>query len=198
MNLLRERGFALLWIGQSLSSLADWALRAVVLIWVYALTGSGVAVSVVGLAEALPLLLAAPFAGVFVDRWNRAYTMAGAVVARAIVLLPLLTVNGRANVPIIVAVTLFANVAAQFFMPAASAAVPVVAGPERVGQANSILSLSTAPSPPWGRERQLCSIPQSVRMRLCWSSARSMWSHCRFFWRYRRQDQTLQVQLGRR
>ncbi len=143
MNLLRERGFALLWIGQSLSSLADWALRAVVLIWVYALTGSGIAVSVVGLAEALPLLLAAPFAGVFVDRWNRAYTMSGAVVARAIALLPLLAVNGRANVPIIVAVTLVANVAAQFFMPAASAAVPVVAGPERVGQANSILSLST-------------------------------------------------------
>jgi len=64
MDLLRDRGFALLWSGQFLGTLADWALRTLVLIWVYGVTRSGVAVSLVGLAEALPLLALAPLAGV--------------------------------------------------------------------------------------------------------------------------------------
>jgi len=72
MILLRTRGFALLWCGQSLSGLADSSLRPLVLIWVYTLTRSAITVSLVGLAEALPLLALAPFAGVFVDRWSRA------------------------------------------------------------------------------------------------------------------------------
>jgi hypothetical protein len=78
MSLLHNRGFVLLWSGQFLGILADWSLRTAVLIWVYKLTRSGLAASLVGLAEALPLLALALVAGVFVDRWSRAYTMAGA------------------------------------------------------------------------------------------------------------------------
>ena len=141
MSLLHNRGFVLLWSGQFLGILADWSLRTAVLIWVYKLTRSGVAVSLVGLAEALPLLALAPVAGVFVDRWSRAYTMAGAVLARVVLLLPLLAVNSRADLPVILLVTLLVNAAAQFFMPAASAAVPSVVGQEQVGRANGLLSL---------------------------------------------------------
>jgi MFS family permease len=141
LALLRNRGFLLLWLGQFLGILADWALRTILLIWVFKLTRSGVAVSLVGLAEALPLLVLAPVAGVFVDRWNRAYTMAGAVLARAILVLPLLIVQTRADLPLLLAVALLANAASQFFMPAASAAVPVVVGLEEVGPANSLLTL---------------------------------------------------------
>jgi hypothetical protein len=72
MDLLRHRGFALLCTGQFLSMLADWGLRAMVLIWIYQLTHSGGAVSAVGLAQGLPLLLLAPLAGVYMDRWSRA------------------------------------------------------------------------------------------------------------------------------
>jgi predicted MFS family arabinose efflux permease len=143
MNLRRNKGFVLLWCGQFLSFLGDWALRTMLLIWVYQLTRSGIAVSVVGVAEAMPLLVLAPLAGVFVDRWHRAYTMAGAVLARAVLVLPLLTVTTRADFGVILGVTVLANCASQFFMPAASAAVPVVVKQEQVGQANSLLSLGS-------------------------------------------------------
>ena len=141
MSLLHNRGFVLLWSGQFLGILADWSLRTMVLIWVYGLTRSDVAVSLVGLAEALPLLALAPVAGVFVDRWSRSRTMASSVLVRATLLLPLLAVSGRTGFPLILAVTFCANAASQFFMPAASAALPVVVGTERAGQANSLLSL---------------------------------------------------------
>lgn len=139
--LLRNRGFRLLWTGQFLAILADWTLRTMLLIWVYQLTHSGVAMSFVGLAEALPLLLLAPVAGVFVDRWSRAATMAIAVVARALLLLPLLAVQSRVDFPLIILVTVLVNAAAQFFAPAASAALPAVVGQEHVGQANGLLSV---------------------------------------------------------
>jgi MFS family permease len=140
MVLLRNRGFVLLWAGQLASLLADWAVRTLLLIWVYKLTRSGVAVSIVGIAEAFPLLVLAPVAGVFVDRWHRARTMTCAVLARLMLLLPLLAVHTGAGLPVIVLVTLLANSATQFFLPAAAAALPVVVGPDEIGPANNLLS----------------------------------------------------------
>lgn len=141
MGLLRIRGFRLLWFGQLLVTFASWSLRTVLLIWVYGLAHSGVAVSVVGLAEAAPLLVLAGVGGVFVDRWHRAATMAVATLATAILLLPLLAVTNRSGLPLIIAVAVLANAAIQLFMTAAGAAIPVVAGPERSGEANSLMSL---------------------------------------------------------
>lgn len=141
MALLRIPGFRLLLAGFFLSALAPWAGRTAVLIWVYSLTHSGVMVSLVGLAEALPLLLLAPVAGVFVDRWSRARTMAGAVLCQALVLSPLLMVHDRSGIPIILVVTLLVNAAAQFFMPAATAAIPVVVGTDQLGPANGLIQM---------------------------------------------------------
>jgi predicted MFS family arabinose efflux permease len=141
MRLLRTSGFVRLWAGQFLSLFADWALRALLLLWVFRLTHSGLGTSLVGLAEALPLLVLAPVAGALVDRWHRGRTMAAAVLARCALVLPLFLVTSRDQVPLLVLVTLLVNVASQFFGPAAAAATPVVAGQEQLGQANSLLSL---------------------------------------------------------
>ena len=142
MQLLRNRGFVLLWLGQFLVVFGAWALRTVLLIWVYQLTRSGIAVSIVGLAEALPLLVVGPLAGVYVDRWHRAYTMAGSALLSALLLLPLLTVGGRAGMPVIVAVALAVNCTFQLCITAATAALPVVVGQEHTGQANGMVSLA--------------------------------------------------------
>lgn len=118
-----------------------------VLIWVYALTKSGTGVSLVGLSEALPLLLLAPVAGVFVDRWDRSRTMAVVVVVQGLVLLPLLTVRGAGGFWTILVVTLAISVASQFFQPAAAAALPSIVGPEALGQANGLLQISNSVVP---------------------------------------------------
>jgi MFS family permease len=141
MGLLRNAGFRLLLAGFFLSTVAPWAGRTAILIWVYALTGSGVMVSLVGLAEALPLLLLAPVAGVFVDRWSRSRTMAVAALAQAALLPPLFLVHDRSGLPIILIVVLLVNIVAQFSVPAASAAIPVVAGEDAVAAANSMIQL---------------------------------------------------------
>lgn len=139
--LWRDGPFLTLWGGQGLALLADAALRIVLLIRVYQVTRSGAAVSLVGLAEAAPLLLLGPIAGVLVDRWSRAATLAGAALARAFLLGALALAPGHVGVPALVLVALLANAASQFFGPAAAAALPVVVGLERIGQANSLIAL---------------------------------------------------------
>jgi DHA3 family macrolide efflux protein-like MFS transporter len=141
VTLLHNRALLLLIVGQTVSTMADWSLRVALLIWVYALTRSGIAVSLVGLCEAVPILVLSPLAGVFVDRWSRAHTMAGAVLARVFLLLPLLAVHDRAGVPLLLVVTCLANAASQFFLPASSAALPMVVAPEEIGPANSLVQL---------------------------------------------------------
>lgn len=145
--LLRNRGFLFLLGGFFLSLLAPWCQRTMVLIWVYALTGSGLGVSLVGLAEALPLLLLAPVAGVFVDRWDRSRIMATVVLVQAVLLLPLLAVHNRSGFVVILVVTLLINAASQFFQPAAAAALPAVVGQEAIGQANGLLQISNSVVP---------------------------------------------------
>jgi MFS family permease len=141
MALLRQRGFRLLLAGQFLITLGAWGLRVLLLIWVYQLTHSGTAVSLVGLAEAIPLLVLAPIVGVMVDRWHRARTMAGSALVCTVFSLPLLLVSGKADLWLIITVAVAANIAFQALMTGATAALPVVVGPENSGPANSMLSL---------------------------------------------------------
>lgn len=134
----------LLLVGHFLSALAPMTQRAAVLFWAYALTGSGAAVGLVGVAEAVALAVVAPFGGVLVDRWSRAHTMAAVVLVQAVLLLPLLAVRDAGGLPLLLAVTFLVNAASQFFVPAATAALPVVVGRAEVGAANGLLQTATS------------------------------------------------------
>ncbi|MCL4508480.1 MAG: MFS transporter [Chloroflexi bacterium] len=146
-SLLRIRGFQLLLLGQFLSLLAPWTQRTLVLIWVYALTQSGTGVSFVGLAEALPVVLLATIAGVFVDRWSRSRTMAFVALCQAVIIWPLVFVTTAQQWWIILVVTFFLSVAGQFFNPAAAAALPQIVRPEAVVQANGMLQITNSVVP---------------------------------------------------
>lgn len=138
---MKNRGFVFLWSGQLLSTFAIWSLRTVLLIWTYSIAHSGTAVSMVGLAETIPILILAPLGGVFIDRWPRALIMSGGMAAAVLILLPVLAVSGSAILPAIIAAALFVNAAVQLSYSAASAAIPVVVGREGMARANSLTTL---------------------------------------------------------
>src|SRR5206468_2527464 len=102
---------------------------------------SGAAVSLVGLAEVVPLILLAPVSGVFIDRWPRRLIMAGGVAVAIVSLLPLLALSGSEALPAMIAVAVVSNAAVQISFNAAAAAIPVIAGPEGVAGANSPAAL---------------------------------------------------------
>jgi len=68
---LEHRNYRLFFGGQSISLIGTWITRIATSWLVYRLTGSELLLGVVGFASQIPLLVLAPFGGVFVDRWNR-------------------------------------------------------------------------------------------------------------------------------
>ncbi|MEO7003156.1 MAG: MFS transporter [Ktedonobacterales bacterium] len=140
---LRQRNFALLWLGDLISLMGDWALMVGLPIYVFLLTHSVLATSLMLLAESVPSVLLSSLAGVFVDRWNRKYTMVIANLLLAVALLPLLWVRTADHVWIAYVVAAVESCIAQFFRPAESALLPSLVGEEHLVHANGLNSVSS-------------------------------------------------------
>jgi MFS family permease len=68
---LAHRNYRLFFSGQSISLVGTWITRVATSWLVYRLTHSALLLGVVGFWGQIPSLVIAPFAGVFVDRWDR-------------------------------------------------------------------------------------------------------------------------------
>jgi MFS family permease len=140
---LRQRNFTLLWIGQLVSLIGDWALGVGLPIYVFLLTHSVLILSIALLAGRLPSILLGSVAGVFVDRWDRRRTMIVTNLLLAVALLPLLLVRTADLVWIVYAVAFVTSSIEQFFVPAENALLPHLVGEEHLVAANSLNALSS-------------------------------------------------------
>ena len=75
ISTLRNRDFALLWLGGLISLAGDWTLNIGLPIALFALTHSILVLSVAITISMLPSVLFGSFAGVLVDRWDRRRTL---------------------------------------------------------------------------------------------------------------------------
>jgi MFS family permease len=71
LRALNHRNFKLFFFGQAISVIGTWMTRLATAWLVYRLTHSAWLLGVVGFTGQIPTFLLAPFAGVWVDRWNR-------------------------------------------------------------------------------------------------------------------------------
>ena len=142
LDLLRERNFRLLWIGQLCSQFGD-RLTQLVLIGLAAVhaSGSTLTMAKVMVMTSLPALLLGPFAGVYVDRWDRKTTMIVCDLVRVagILVLPWAAAAGR--VPLYLDIFLLFSVG-SFFVPARLAMIPDVAPSDQLGKANALFTTS--------------------------------------------------------
>ncbi len=125
-SLFRNRSFAALWLGQTVSFLGDYFYFLAIPIMVNNLTGSALMVGISTISNALPVLLLGPVAGVFVDRWNRKTTMIAADLLRAGLVLLCLLVRSPDQVWIFYAAGFLMSCVSRFFFPAQSALLPLV------------------------------------------------------------------------
>jgi len=141
-TVLRQRNFALLWVGGMISNLGDWLLLIALPFYVYQRTGSALATGTMFVAETIPSILLGSVAGVFVDRWDRRRTMIVCTVAQAGLTLMLLTVRSPEKFWIIYLVGFLQSAIGQFFNPASSALLPRVVGEQHMLAANSLGALT--------------------------------------------------------
>lgn len=70
--------FAIIWTGQLFSILSSSIAQFSMVLWIGMETGSAEALAYAAIVGLLPQIVLGPFAGVFIDRWNRKWTMIGA------------------------------------------------------------------------------------------------------------------------
>jgi len=142
LAVLRQRNFGLLWIGQNISMIGDWVLFVALPFYIYALTGSTLATGIMFIVQTLPRLFFGSVAGVFVDRWNRKYTMVIVNLIQALILAPLFLVHTRDLIWIIYLCAFADSLVSQFFNPAQTAIIPMLVEEKDLLSANSLNSMS--------------------------------------------------------
>jgi MFS family permease len=128
-------GYRRLWAARTVSQWGDVANTVALALLVLQLTGSGVGVAGVVVAEIAPVLLLAPVAGVITDRWPRLHVMIAADLVRAGLAALLPMVSG--HIGAVYAVAAGISAASVFFNPAAGALLPMLIDRDRLVAANS-------------------------------------------------------------
>lgn len=134
-SVLAKPGYRRLWAARTVSQCGDVAQFTTVALLVYGLTGSGLGVSGVVLAEIAPVLLLAALAGPLVDRLPRVSVMVTADVVR--VLLAASLVVWHDNLAFVYLVAFGLSAGSVFFNPAANSLLPSLVDEEELVAANS-------------------------------------------------------------
>ena len=134
-SLLAQPAYRRLWTARTISQVGDVAQFTTLALLVVMLTGSGLGVSAVVLAEIVPVLLLAPLAGSLVDRLPRVRVMVLADVVRVGLAAVLAVWHDHVAVAYAVAFGLAAG--QVFFSPAAQSLLPSVVSDDELVAANS-------------------------------------------------------------
>lgn len=142
LTVLRQRNFALMWWSGLISFAGDWMMMIARPLFVYELTGSALATSLMFIVGMLPRVVLGSVAGVFVDRWDRQRVMVIANVLLAVAILPMMLVR-TADMLWIVYVSAFCTaILSQFLYPAENAFLPTLVEEQYLVPANSLNNLN--------------------------------------------------------
>lgn len=141
-RLFSNTSFLFLWLGHLIAYVGDYFILLAVPIAVERLTGSTLLVGLSVIAEAIPMLLLGPVAGVFVDRWDRKRVMVTSCIIRALLVLILLVVQRADQVWIFYLVSFLMSTVSRFFSPAMSSLLPIIVDdPDELLNANGLMQL---------------------------------------------------------
>jgi MFS family permease len=137
--LLRQnRNYRYTWLGQLVSETGDFFNNVAVFALVMEKSGSGLVVSWVMLARAIPAMLAGPIAGVLLDRWDRRHIMIASDLIRAVVALGFLLTIHQPRPWLLYLLSALLMFASPFFTSGRAAILPVIATPGELHTANSL------------------------------------------------------------
>ena len=127
-EVLRHRDFDLYWSGVVLSQIGTRGTVAANLFQVYALTGSVTQTALVGLGQAVALLVLSPIGGAYADRVDRRRLLQAAQAVSMVVAFALtaLTMTGSAQSWHVLVSVLLTTAAASFDQPARQAIIPAL------------------------------------------------------------------------
>ncbi|MFA5339439.1 MAG: MFS transporter [Candidatus Omnitrophota bacterium] len=143
-EVLSERNFFLLWVGQIISQFGDRLNQMALIAIVYSRApGSPFELAKFLSFTIIPSFFVSPIAGAFIDRWDRKRTMIGCDILRGLIVLviPVAFLGLTPTFPIYAAVFLIFAVSC-FFLPARLAIIPDLVSKEKLLVANSLFTVT--------------------------------------------------------
>lgn len=134
-RVVRSPAYFPLWLAQLVSNFGDTVHYIALVVLVFELTGSGVAVATLVAAEVVPVLLLAPVAGVVIDRFSRKGVLVGSDLFRAALVLSLVWPQGAWHAYLVAAGL---TVGTAFFNPTVQAVIPALTTEDQRLAANSV------------------------------------------------------------
>ncbi len=137
---LANRDFRLLFSGRCVSLLGDGAFLVALAWQAYTLSNAPTALSLLGIAMSVPLIVLLLFGGVVSDSHDRRRVMLSADVSRAVLLtlLGVLAASGALRLWHMVVIVALYGGAQAFFDPASDAIVPEILRGAQLGRANAL------------------------------------------------------------
>jgi DHA3 family macrolide efflux protein-like MFS transporter len=134
------RSYLFFWAGQLASLLGSSIAQFVIIWWITLETESALYLSLASFLGLAPMVILAPFAGVFVDRWNRKALIftADFLQALATVILIFMFWSGVIQIWHILMLTTIRGVLQAFHSPAVSAIIPIMIPKEKLSRMNGL------------------------------------------------------------
>lgn len=142
---LWNKNFFLLWQGQLVSVLGNIVYSIALGFWILDLTGSTALMGSLMATSMVPNLIIAPFAGVFVDKWDRKWVIVVTDFIRGIVItiVGIAALMGFIQIWMVFVAALINGLCAAFFSPAISSVQPDVVPKSKLLKANSVSTMSS-------------------------------------------------------
>src|SRR6202051_1153849 len=136
--LKNNRNYRYTWSGQVVSEIGDHFNNVAVFSLALANTRSGMVVTGVMLARAIPAVMAGPLAGVVLDRMDRKKIMIASDLVRAVVALGFILAIQRKDTWLLYLLSALLMFASPFFTSGRSSILPTIASKEELHTANSL------------------------------------------------------------
>ena len=145
LRVLRHRSFALVWAGQSISTIGDGVYRVAIAWAVLQLTGSALAMGTVYFASLIPTIILTLIGGVAADRFPRRLILLWSDGGRGVIvaLVAFLALTHLLQFWHLLALSFLFGVADGFFSPAYQAIIPQLVEREALQSANALMQSST-------------------------------------------------------
>lgn len=136
--------FLMIWVGQILSIFGSAVAEFGITLWAYETTGRATPLAMIGVFYTVPMLALSPFAGVWVDRYNRKLMMMLSDLSAALVslIVLILLLNGSLQIWHLYLTAVITGVFQGFHWPAYSAAISTMLPKKHYGRANGMMEMA--------------------------------------------------------
>ena len=158
-----KKKFVVIYAGQVFSFLGSAAVQFAVIWWLTVQTGSAITLALATIVSCLPNMIIGPFAGVWVDKYNRRTVMIGAdglVALSSLILGAAFMISRTPPVGLVYIILFLRGLGNTFHAPAMQAAIPLFVPTDKLSKAggwgNLITSISAMAGPVLGAVLMEC------------------------------------------